>query len=264
MPKCQINDLELHYETAGSGSPLLMVAGLASDGQSWAPCVPLLETSHHLIMPDNRTVGQTRPSNVETSIPLMAVDCMALIDALQIERVSVLGHSMGGMVAMEIAAHWPQRIDNLVVAAAGPEISARRASLVDTLVALGECGTPDELWFRSFFYWLFKPSFFDDEDAVATAVQLASSYPHRQPIEGMRRQADAIAGYNPGNIGEKITVPTLAILGGKDLMFPPDEAEAALQSIAGVTIEHMPEAAHSLHWDNPDQFCAIVQEFLSK
>jgi len=262
MTMISINGLDLYCETAGNGPPLLMIAGLASDSQSWAPIVPLLSGSHRLIMPDNRAVGRTRPHDAPISIERMAEDCVALLDFLDLDRVSVLGHSMGGMIAMRLAARWPERVDRLIVTASGPEYSARRTSLVDTLVGLGEAGISDELWFKSLFHWLFAPPFFDDPSQLKNAIELSANYPFRQPISAMRRQADAIADFDAGDTAERISAPTLAILGGKDLLFPSHEASDALAPIRDVRIEILPDAAHSLHWDDPNGFVERVAAFL--
>lgn len=239
-----------------------MIAGLASDSQSWAPLVPLLSPHHRLIMPDNRAVGRTRPLDAPTSIERMAEDYIALLDSLELTRVSVLGHSMGGLVSMRIAARWPDRVDRLIVTASGPEQSARRISLIDTLVALGEAGVSDELWFKSLFHWLFAPPFFDDASQLENAIKMSANYPHRQPIAAMRRQADAIACFDAGDTAKDIMAPTLAILGGKDLLFPSEEASTALKSIRNIQIGILPDAAHSLHWDDPNGFSERVLAFL--
>lgn len=262
MTMISINGLDLYYETAGDGSPLLMIAGLASDSQSWAPVVPLLSSGHKLFLPDNRAVGRTRPEDTPTSIDLMAEDCVALLDALELDRVAVLGHSMGGIVAMRIAARWPDRVHKLIVTSAGPEHSARRNSLIDTLVSLGEAGVSDELWFKSLFHWLFAPTLFDDPAQVQNAIEQSANYPYRQPIESMRRQVDAIARFEAGDTAQRIAAPTLAILGGKDLLFPLQEASEALAPIRGIKIEILPDAAHSLHWDDPEGFAGHVRTFL--
>ena len=88
----------------------------------------------------------------------MAADCLALLDALGLDQVHVLGHSMGGMVAVQMAAQWPERLDRLVVSASQPNQSARTDSLLDTLIALHEARVPDELWFKTLFHWLMAPA----------------------------------------------------------------------------------------------------------
>ncbi len=75
MPTVPINGIELYYETLGEGPPLLLVAGLASDSQSWATVTADLAKGRRAILVDNRGVGRTRPWGAEVSIPVMAEDC---------------------------------------------------------------------------------------------------------------------------------------------------------------------------------------------
>ena len=262
MPTVPINGLDLHYQTAGAGSPLLLIAGFASDSESWAPVVPILSKHYRLIMPDNRAVGRTEPKDAEITLQHMCDDCIALMDALELERFAVLGHSMGGLVAMHIAARWPNRVERLVLAASAPLHSAHTASVVDTLVTLREAGTPDALWFKTLFHWLMAPQFFANPAMVDAAVTAARNYPHRQTTEAMRRQADAIARFETGIATPPIEIPTLAILGERDLLLPTKDATGALKAIGDIHIEELPDTAHSLHWDDPQAFCDKVIGFL--
>ncbi len=262
MPNLRTNDIDLYFETDGDGAPLLMIAGFASDSQSWAPVVPLLSKRHRLIMPDNRAAGRTEPRDADTSIELMAADCLSLLDSLGLERVHVLGHSMGGMIAVHMASRWPERVNRLVLTATQPTQSARTDSLLDTLIALHEAKVPDELWFKTLFHWLMAPTFFDDPDTVAEAIELAGAYPLRQSVADMRRQADAIARFDFGNRTADIKAPTLALLGARDLLLPHEDSAAALESIDNIRISVVPDVAHSMHWDDPQGFSDRVLTFL--
>ncbi|CAG0973000.1 partial Putative non-heme bromoperoxidase BpoC, partial [Gammaproteobacteria bacterium] len=79
MPTLDLPDLSLHYEDRGSGPPLLLVAGLASDSFSWLPVATPLAARFRTIMPDNRGVGRTRPQDGPCSIDAIADDCAALL-----------------------------------------------------------------------------------------------------------------------------------------------------------------------------------------
>ena len=92
MPKLTINDIELYYEVQGDGIPLLLIAGLASDSQSWQPIICELTSSCQVITVDNRGVGRTSPLDVETSVHMMATDCIALVKHLGLKSLNILGH----------------------------------------------------------------------------------------------------------------------------------------------------------------------------
>lgn len=262
MPDLSVNGIDLHYETAGDGPPLLMIAGLSSDSASWAPIMPTLSQRAQLIMPDNRGCGRTLSNGCPITIDAIAEDYIALLDHLEIEKTDMLGHSMGGVIAMNIAAHHPGRVNRLVLAASGPEAPARTVSIIDTLLALREAGIPDGDWYRSFFHWLFKPSFFDDKRAVDAAIMMSRAYPHAQSTENMRHQVEALRNFDGNSLPKKITAPTLIIVGEEDLMFPAGIAEDNYRDLKNRQITTLPDAAHSLHWDAPHAFCGAILEFI--
>lgn len=262
MPVLNNSDVHLHYETVGEGPPLMLIAGLASDHASWGPVTPTLAKHFTLIMPDNRGAGQTR-CGAPISINAMADDIAALLDHLSIERAHVLGHSMGGIIAMKLAASAPKRIDRLVLAASCAQTQARAVSVVDNILALREAGAPQEHWLRAFFHWLFKPEFFENRNAVDAAIALSIAYPHAQSTENMRRQIDALRHYDASGLPAAIEAETLLLAGELDLMFSPHNIESAFSAAPKGRMTVLPGAAHSLHWDAPQAFCETVTGFLS-
>ncbi len=261
MPQIAINDIEMHYETAGDGPPLMLIAGLASDGASWAPIVPDLAKKYRLILPDNRAAGRMQKVDGPVSIAQMADDCAALLNALQIERAHILGHSMGGLVAADLAGRFPDRVDHLIVACSKAHHNARDLALVENLVRLREVGTAEELWFRTFFHWLFVPGFFDDPRAVELAVEMSMDYPYRQSVGCMRLQVDALAGHQSGDPA-RLKMPVFAIAAELDLMFSPTAIADSLKDVPNLTIAEIPEAGHSVHWDQPKEFIDRLTAFL--
>jgi pimeloyl-ACP methyl ester carboxylesterase len=261
MPFTSVNGINLHYATAGDGPPLLMIAGFASDNVSWAPVTTPLAKSRRLIMPDNRASGQTLAAGAPVSLHHYAEDCLALVDRLGLKTVDVLGHSMGGVIAMELAATWPGRVRKLVLAATAPSISAHSRDVIRSLTALREAGAPEADWTRNFFTWLFQPAFFEDARAVDAAVGMAMGYPHRQSPADMRRQCDAMEGIDLRERLSSITADALVMAGGKDLLFPLDQVEAAFAKTP-FRVEVVRNAAHSIHWDDPARFATAVLDFL--
>lgn len=263
MPRFQSNNADIHYEVMGDGPPLMLIAGLASDNASWGPVSPILSRRFTLIMPDNRGAGRTKTS-APLSIGAMAEDCAALLDHLEIDRAHVLGHSMGGVIALTLAAKSPGRIGKLVLAASCATTPARAISVIDNLLLLREGGASDELWLRSFFHWLFKPQFFEKKNAVDAAIALSMAYPYAQSVENMRRQVDALRNYDASALPARLRTETLLLAGEKDLMFSPDEIEAAFAAAPAARLQILPDAAHSLHWDNPGGFAESVIAFLAR
>ena len=265
MPDVTLQGITMHYEdvcAAPDAPPLLLIAGLASDSASWLPVVETLSARYRLIMPDNRACGRTRPLDAPTGLKIMAEDCRALLSALEIERAHVLGHSMGGMVALHLAADHPGLVDKLVVAASSPKGSARNKELFATLAAMRRAGLSEDLWHRALFVWLFKRAFFEVPDAVENAVALALAYPHRQPQEAFERQLTAVMSEPAPPALEKIGSETLILCGEEDLLFAPAEIAESLAGIAKSRQAVMNGAAHSVYWDDPSGFCRHVMDFL--
>ncbi len=258
MPEISVNGITLHYETAGEGPPLLLIAGLASDNASWAPIAPLLAPHATLIMPDNRGCGRTNDDGAEISMPAIAEDCAALLDHLGVEKAHVLGHSMGGVIAMTFAASFPGRVDRLVLAATSPKAPHRTGSVVDTLLALREAGLPESQWYRSFFHWLFRPSFFEDDRAVEAAIAMSRAYPYAQSAANMRRQIEAGRQFDAAAFAERIEAETLTLLAEEDLLFPPSLLGDAFREIRKNRLEILKNAGHSLHWDQSKAFADAV------
>lgn len=262
MPILSTNGANLHFVTKGEGPYLLLAPGLASDSASWAPIVEHLARRRTLIMPDNRGSGQTRDSGAQFSLCDVASDYIALLDFLGARRVDVLGHSMGAAIALTIAANYPQRINRVVAAAYSPKILPRSRMVIDTLLSLREGGADDELWYRSFFVWLFAPRMFADRRAVDAAIGMAIGYPHRQSPEDMRRQVDAFRAADMVPTIAQVEAPICAISGEQDLLYPPHEIESQFSKLNNATCFFIADAAHSLHWDVPVAFSAKVMEFL--
>jgi pimeloyl-ACP methyl ester carboxylesterase len=107
MPTLRNGDVDLYYELRGNGRPLLLVAGLASDQAFWYPALDALVARRQVILVDNRGAGRTTPADAPASISDMAGDCAALLRHLALSRVDVAGHSMGGMIAQELALRFP-------------------------------------------------------------------------------------------------------------------------------------------------------------
>jgi pimeloyl-ACP methyl ester carboxylesterase len=262
MPDLSANRISLHYELAGDGPPLVLIAGLASDGASWAPVTPFLAPHARLILPDNRGCGQTQVKDGAVTIEAMADDIIALLDHLEIEQTDMLGHSMGGVIAMSIAAQRPERLRRLILSATTPAVPPRARSIIETLVSLREAGAPEEDWYRAFFHWLFHPPFFESEAAVAAAISMARAYPHAQSPADMRRQVDALRAYDASALPAQMETETLILAGEGDLLFPPHLIAENFRSLKNCRVEILPDAAHSLQWDQPEGFAGAVVRFL--
>ena len=257
MPQFEHDRASIHYEIVGEGRPLLLIAGIASDSASWGPLVPLL-AGRRLILIDNRGCGQTR---VEGPIEIgeMVDDCAALLDHLGLGAVDVVGHSLGGHIALDLAARHPAHVARLVTLTSG-SISAASRVLFRDMARLYFTMVPQD-WFRLLYQWLFSEPFFIDEANVATAAEGATGYAHRQSPGDFARQVTAIDRVGVLDLAS-VRSPTLAVAAELDLLAPAKAVRAMHDGIADVRFVTIEGAAHSIHWEKPAETATVITEFL--
>lgn len=264
MASVTLNDVELYYEVIGSGQPLMLIAGLASDSQSWLPLVEGLSAQYQLILLDNRGVGRTQPHSAVSTIEQMADDCMALADYLGIQQLSLVGHSMGGMIALSCAARYPQRVHRLVLLATAASNSERNRQLFQHWLDYWRVGLPLSLWFRNVFYWIFSPTLFADAQAIHSAVDYALRYPYPQTLIGFERQVQALAQVDLAANLPLIHHACLLVVAESDLIFPVKESLASLSSLPNHRVVSIAGAGHSLVVERPKLVEQAVLEFLAE
>lgn len=263
MPDLPLDDITLHYEIDGSGPPLMLLAGMLSDSATWTPLFPLLTDRFTVIRPDNRTTGRTEPKDAAADCALMAKDALALMDHLGFERFHCAGHSLGGLLTLELASAHPDRVASATVLASGRVRAPRTAALFDTLLAIRRAPEGEEMWLRALYPWIFGHRFFENLTNVETALEAALAYPHAQTMEAMARQIAAFRAFRPKAVPEQITSPTLILYAGQDIMVPPDAARASFEALPNAEHHVIGHAGHSIIWDATEDVAAHLHRFLS-
>ncbi len=137
MPFFHSRGMKLHYETAGSGLPILMIHGFTNHGMVWAEQIAdLVHAGYRVIMPDLAGHGLSQLAEKTTTVEDLTLDMVNLLDHLGIDRTSVCGLSLGGMVGQYLAADHPARIDALIVAnscvdSTAPDVVAASESWIE-------------------------------------------------------------------------------------------------------------------------------------
>lgn len=256
------NDNSMYYKEYGNGEPLLLIAGLASDSQSWLSVIDSLSEHFRVIIFDNRGVGRSPEDNSQITIEKMTDDTVNLIKSLKLEKVNILGHSMGGMIAMDLAIRYPELVDRLILEATSPKINNRNINLFNDWVLYLKSNMDKGLWFKNMFYWIFTPVFFNNTTMLKQAIEMSVDYPYPQTNISFENQINAVANYNCTAEMSKIISKTLVMFGELDLIFPPLENYVHFADIANTQSVIVPRAAHSIHIDNPDYFTKTVISFL--
>ncbi|MHA2119834.1 MAG: alpha/beta fold hydrolase, partial [Promethearchaeota archaeon] len=122
MPKLKVKDIEMYYEITGEGDPLLLIHGLGSSTRDWEEQVPVFSTKYQVITIDLRGHGKTDKPKGPYSIKMFAEDIAELLNILEIKLVNVLGISLGGGVAFQIAVDFPDLVKSLIIVNSTPEV----------------------------------------------------------------------------------------------------------------------------------------------
>jgi len=262
------------YLRAGRGSPVLLVHGIGDSSASWLPVLPGLARRHTVIAPDLLGHGHSDKPRGDYSIGGFACGMRDLLTVLGIERVTVVGHSLGGGVAMQFAYQFPERCERLVLVGTGgvgPQVSPllRLAAapggeallaLVGLwparLAGLGAIGA----------LRLLGTGLGRDSGEVSRVLDgLATSGARAAFLRTLRSAVDAR--------GQAITMldrcylaqgmPTLIIWGARDAVIPVEHARIAHEAMPGSRLEIFPEAGHFPHHADPERFEAVLADFFA-
>jgi pimeloyl-ACP methyl ester carboxylesterase len=265
MPEYTVGDVTLYAETSGAGFPLLLICGTGLPMAIWGLHLGWLSELRTVIAFDNRDIGRSSSVTTEYTPADMAGDALGLLDALGVEQADVLGYSLGGAIAQELALAAPDRVRGLILcatwAATDVWLKVRFASWervsaavdTDTLTDLGAL----DLYTHRFFY---NPAALDMLRAMAQAGAAEAD----RGVEGLLRQWRADQAHDARGRLEAIEHPTLVVVGDEDVLVPRRYSEELAQLIDGARLEVIPEAAHGALIERPDAFRAAVEPFLQK
>lgn len=266
MPTVKIGDIEMFYAIHGEGEPLVLIQGLTMDSTGWAMQIAELSQKYKVIVFDNRGVGQTSTPQMPYTIKMMADDTAGLMEALDIDKAHVLGLSLGGMIAQELAINYPDKISSLMLAATSAcHAGSKRASnIVGTLLKMAMAGVSLELRARMFMAWSFTEKFYRDPDNVKMTISMILANPHPQTVHGLAGQVAATTTHDTRGRLDRIKAPTLVFVGGEDLLLPVSESEVLASSIPGAELVVVEGAGHFFCFELPQKFNRAVLDFLDR
>ncbi len=250
-----------NFTTLGSGHTVLMLHGIGGGHLAFAPQVETLASSgYRAVAWDMPGYGRSAPIEPYTFKGL-AESCIALIEALQCGTVSLLGHSMGGMVAQEVVARRPDLVERLVLCGTSPsfgkpygqwqsEFVAQRTAPLDagkTMVELAEILVPQMI----------------GPGALPEGIRLATQCMSQVNPSTYRRALQALVTFDRRANLANIHVPTLLVAGEYDKNAPPAVVKKMAQAIAGSTYLEMRNIGHLLHLEAPEQFDGLLLNFLA-
>jgi pimeloyl-ACP methyl ester carboxylesterase len=247
--RLQVGEGQVRLLRAGSGPPLLFLH--AAGGGGWMPFLDALAQHFEVLAPDHPGFDESETTDENEGIDDLVYHYLRLLDALGIEKAVVVGASLGGWIAAELAVHSPQRVERLVLMSpAGLRIP--EAPPTDLFFL-----PPEKL----------VPTLFHDP---AVAEGLFPAEPSVDDIMRAYRNNTAFARYawrpflNDPKLERRlyrVTAPTLVIWPDDDQVIPRAHAERYAERIAGARLEVIPECGHALYGEKPQEITAAVLAF---
>lgn len=233
MPMLHVGDVNLYYELHGDGEPLVLIPGLGSDVTDYGRIIELLSAGYRVVALDNRGAGRSDKPDVPYSVEMMADDAAGLMTGLGVGPAFVVGHSMGGRIALSLALRRPELVRGLVLVSTGPRVSG---------TARGRVRLLGSIWRRT------------------PILRSWDAYP--QPYYAFLRQFEASRGFDCSSRLPEIRVPTLIVHGTRDTLAPLALAEELRAGIAGSRLVTL-RGGHLLFFMQARACVPAIREFLS-
>ena len=261
MPTIAANGQILYYELHGEGEPLVCVMGLAADTFAWALQVPAFSSRHKTLILDNRDVGRSSLADGDYEITDMARDTLALADALDLDTFHLLGYSMGGAIAQEMACRAPERIRTLTLSVTFASGGAWARSLSDTWSSrvhkISHEEHIDELLLLNH-----SEAFFENADAVAYMRGMMLQNPHPQEPDAFVRQLAASSRHDTRDRLGSLAMPTHVIGAERDILVPIWKSKELADLIPGAKLTLLEGAPHGALIEQAERFNEAVLEFI--
>lgn len=260
MPTTGDSGQALYWERTGSGEPLLLIQGMSGTRLAWGrPFLAELERDFDCVVFDNRGIGDSDEPAGPFTIADLAGDALAVMDAAGFETAHVLGISMGGMVAQELALAAPERLRTLTLGCTYP--GGEGSSLIapedaGPLFEAFASGNLDRVMAAAYEVNL-SPAFRADESHFAEFTAMASALPARQ--QTVQLQLQAIAGHDTQQRLAEIAAPTLVVHGTVDRMIPPANGELIASLIPGAHLELLEGVGHMFWWERPQRSAELLR-----
>ena len=262
MPIEHVKGVDLHYLQAGEGDDLLLLCGLGDDVTAWNGQFDPFSERYRVTVVDNRGVGRSSLPDGEFTVRDMAEDAAALCDAVGIGPAHVMGFSMGGAIAQELAIARPDLTRSLVIVGSWAYSDRLFRTFIESSAYFAGIADDDRAFLMYFLASTYSKAVFEDGrvDALCDAM-LNNPYP--QSTEAFQRTARAILDHDTRDRLGAIAAPTLVLYGEDDIICPPRHSREIARLIPGAQLVGVPDQAHQPFQEDPAAFNETVQQFWS-
>ncbi|MFW9888436.1 MAG: alpha/beta fold hydrolase [Candidatus Thorarchaeota archaeon] len=268
MPFATVGDIDLYYEIYGplEAPPIIFIGGWASYRWIFFRQIPTLKRRFRCIVFDNRGAGRSSKPDYPYTMEMFADDTIGLMKALHIENAHILGISMGGLIAQQIAISCPEMVRSLILVAThfgGPNHIPIPDEIVALLVALPtetiSLEQAREMRYRA----TFSPQFLRENTALMNQIdEWVQMYP--APLFAQVHQSSATSAFNSESELHRITAPTLILQGDSDFTIPPKNAQLLADRIPNSRLKFIEGAAHFVIIEKYAEFNNEVMSFIDE
>lgn len=261
MPTLTHDGLTIDYGVSGEGPPLLIISGLSAERSFWALTRPLL-AGFTLIEFDNRDIGKSARAKAPYAVADMARDARAVLDAAGFAKAHVMGHSLGGMIAQELALMAPDKVDRLVLANTIARNDLYTTEIMRLLKEL-RLQLNDELTFGAALTSFVIGMGMLKTVPLFAAVQQSLDAGLYQEKDAFLRQLAACVAYDGLSRIGAITAPTFVVSCDGDRLFAPAMVGEVAHAIPGARREEILDSGHCPMVEQPQHFATAVRAFLT-
>lgn len=259
-----VNGTNIAYRVQGEGPPLVLIMGYRLNSTAWPDkFVETLARDFTVITLDNRGTGRSDKPVKGYAIANMACDVAALLDAIDVDDIYLLGYSMGGAIAQEFVRQFPERVRGLVLCATmcgGPRATYADASVVRVMRDLD--GLSPEQIARRIWQVTYAPGYLQKHHAAAED-QMRRETALPTPLHAADLQFQAFAEFDGARALAQIRCPTLVLTGDLDQLIRPQNSEMMAKLIPGAKLVVISGGGHRVLWEAVDDCIDLITDFFS-
>ena len=257
-----VSDIKIYWESCGRGEPLLLISGISGGTWTFEESIEKWSPHYRVIVFDNMGAGRSSKPNRPCSIGEMADHAAAVIDAAEEKQANVVGLSMGGMIAQELALRHPDQVHRLVLGCTHCGGSVRIPPSPEVIQKFADNTglSPEEIIDKNLAL-LVTPQFQKNESDALRRYRDRQLRAPWQPDYALMRQLDAIGGFDTCKRLGNIQVPTLILTAEHDMLVPPENGRILANLIPGAVEKSFVNAGHLIYLECAQDFQETVIQF---
>lgn len=253
---------QIYYEVHGSGTPVVLSAGMGGGGGFWTPQIAALAARHKVIVYDHVGTARSRgPAPIPRTIAGMAGDIVSVLDHAGVDTAHVVGHAIGGIVGLELAMSDPKRLRSVTVVNGWGRADAFLRRCFEVRKEILRASGP-RAYVRAQPLFLFPPQWIAENVAKVEAEEphMVSHFP---PTETMNARIEMFLAFDPGEKLKAITTPVLVTTAADDALVPAYLTRELAAAIPGSTLREVSYGAHAFTAVTPEVFNTMLLAFLA-